>query len=169
MHTSVCLYSSDAALAHREAVSWEIHRAVVLPDKASDNYCVKICRMASRTFCSPGGWEGGWQNPKLGGDLEQTSGRTVVALCGGLPKKHRASLSEKRDWMSLTRSLPSRVCGALRLSLEQHELWVPGPREGSVFSSCLGGHPDLGRGTGALGLQLYLCFLMQTELLELTL
>lgn len=73
--------------------------------------------------------------------------------------------------MSLTRSLPSpsRVCGALRLSLEQHELWVPGPREGSVFSFCLGGQPDLGRGTGALGLQLYLCFLMQTELLELTL
>lgn len=78
----VCLFVFlRCSLAHREAVSWEIHRAVVLPDKASGNYCVKICRMASRTFCSPGGWEGGWQNPKLGGDLEQTSGRTVVALC----------------------------------------------------------------------------------------
>lgn len=81
VHTSVCLYSSDAALAHREAVSWEIHRAVVLLDKAADNYCVKICRMTSRTFCSPRGWEGKWQNPKPGGDLDQTSGRTVVALC----------------------------------------------------------------------------------------
>lgn len=45
---------------------------------------------------------------------------------------------------------------------------MPGPRAGSVFSFCLGGQPDLGRGTGALGLQLYPCFLMQSELLELT-
>lgn len=77
MCMSVCLYSPDAGLAHREALSWGIHKAVVLLDKAFDDFCVKICHTAPRSFCFPGGW----QNPKLGGDLGQTSGRTVVALC----------------------------------------------------------------------------------------
>lgn len=57
--------------------------------------------------------------------------------------------------MSLTRSLPSQVCGTPRPSLEQHELWVPGPRVGAVFSFRLGGRPDLGGGIGPGALTLF--------------
>lgn len=57
--------------------------------------------------------------------------------------------------MCLTRSLPSQVCGTLRPSLEQHELWVPGPRVGSVFSFRLRGKPDLGGGIGPGALTLF--------------